>query len=128
VSANTLSRERGAGRLKTLLGIAVLAALAFTAVKTIPIFLDNYELRDAMEQEARFNFSLTTGAGKSPDDIRSDIFKKVQELGLPIKLGEIQVSREANRVSISADYTVPVDLIVYQFSLHFHPQADNTSI
>jgi hypothetical protein len=31
-------------------------------------------------------------------------------------------------VSISLDYSVPIDLIFYQFRLQFHPHADNHSI
>ncbi|HKW88676.1 MAG TPA: DUF4845 domain-containing protein [Candidatus Acidoferrales bacterium] len=111
-----------------LLAVIVLAGLVFSAVKIVPIYVENYDLLDAMQQEARFNFNPNTGVAKSPDDIRADIFKKVKELGIPIQPDNIQVTRDGNRVTISADYSVPVDLVVYQFDLHFHPQADNTSI
>ncbi|HEV2297063.1 MAG TPA: hypothetical protein VGR72_00925 [Candidatus Acidoferrales bacterium] len=120
--------QRGAARAKTLLALVVFAALGFTAIKIVPSYVNNYELQDSMQQEARFNFHLNTGMAKSNDDIRGDIMKKVRDLGLPIKPDDIQVTQEGTKVSIAADYTIPVDLVVYQFSLHFHPQADNTSI
>ena len=31
-------------------------------------------------------------------------------------------------VDISLDYSVPIDLAVYQFTLQFHPHADNHTI
>lgn len=125
---NNNNHERGGARAKLLLAIAFLAALIFSGVKIIPVFVNSAELQDAMRQEARFNFNPNTGVSKSPDDIRADIAKKVQELGLPVKPDEIQVTRDGSKVSISADYTISFDLIIYQWRHHFHLQADNTSI
>ncbi len=31
-------------------------------------------------------------------------------------------------VAIGLDYSVPIDLALYQFTLQFHPHADNHSI
>jgi hypothetical protein len=62
------------------------------------------------------------------DDVRNDIFKKAQDLGIPAKKEDIQVSMDNGYVSISLDYSVPIDLAVYQFTLQFHPHADNHSI
>ena len=120
--------QRGAARAKTLLALVVLVALVFSAIKIVPAYVNNYDMQDAMQQEARFVFNPNTGRPKSMDDIRAELVKKAQQLGLPIKPDDIQVTQEGTKVSIAADYTIPVDLVVYQFTLHFHPQADNTSI
>jgi hypothetical protein len=122
------SSQRGGARAKSLLAVVVFVVLLFSAIKIVPAYVNNYELQDAMQQEARFNFHLNTGMAKSTDDIRGDIMKKVRDLGLPIKPDDIQVTQDGTKVNISADYTISVDLVVYQFTLHFHPQADNTSI
>jgi hypothetical protein len=52
----------------------------------------------------------------------------VQELGIPAKPEAIKVTGGDQAVSITVDYTVPVDLTVYQFTLDFHPHADSHSI
>ncbi len=54
----------------------------------------------------------------------------MQELGIPAKSEDIQVTAGTNNqaVSVALDYSVPVDLIVYQFTLDFHPHADSHSI
>ena len=114
--------------MKMILAVAVVAAIVFSAFKIVPVYVNDYDLKDSMQQEARFMFNPNTGRPKSLDEVRSDIARKAQQLGLPLQSDDIQVAQDGNKVSISADYTISVDLIVYQLSLHFHPQADNTSI
>lgn len=120
--------ERGGAKAKGLLALAILIVLVFSVVKIVPVYVNNYDLQDAMQQEARFAFNPNTGLAKNADDIRADIVKKVQTLGLPLTAQDIQVTDQSGKITISADYTITVDLVVYQLPLHFHPQADNTSI
>jgi PleD family two-component response regulator len=65
---------------------------------------------------------------KGATDVQDDIWKKVQELGIPAKKDDIQVTADQGLVQITVNYSVPVDLIVYQYSLQFHPQVDNKAI
>jgi Domain of unknown function (DUF4845) len=119
--------ERGGSRLNLVLTLLVLAAMVFIAVKIVPPYFANYEFQDAVQSEARF--ALAGYPKKTEDDIRDDIWKKAQELSVPVKKREdIQVSLDQGNVSISTDYSVPVDLMVYQLTLEFHPHADNHSI
>ena len=116
--------ERGAGRLKTLIGLFVFLALAYCAFKIIPPFINNYQLQDAMVEEARF-------AGvqrKDTERIRDDVYKKMQEIGIPARREDIRIETVASGLRISLDYRVIVDLPGYQFPLQFHPTADSNSI
>ena len=117
-------RERGAGRLKALFWLLVLAAAVFVAVKTIPVFVDDYTLQDKMQTEARF----ATVNRRSEDDIREVIFKEIQEQEIPARREDIKVEASSRGVKISVDYTVNVDLKVYQLKLHFNPAVDNRSL
>ena len=60
---------------------------------------------------------------KPEDAIRDEIFKKAQELDIPIAKEQIKVQRvgvaNAGSVSIDAPYTVHVDLPGYPLDLHF---------
>ena len=116
--------QRGGARIKTLLVLIILGSAVFCAVRLVPPYFANYQLQDSMRQEAAY----ASATRKKDDDIRADIEKKVQELGIPADSNEIQVSDDAGNVKISVDYTVPVDLAVYQLQLHFHPQANNASL
>ena len=116
--------ERGGARIKTLMALIILGSAIFCAVKIVPPYFDNYQLQDSMREMAAYA-SVTR---KQDDDIRADVEKKIKQLGIPATSNDIQVSDDAGNVKISVDYTVPVDLAVYQLQLHFHPQANNASL
>jgi len=118
--------ERGGSKLNFLLTIVILGALVFAAVKIVPVYVANFEFQDSIQSESRF--ALAGYPKKSVDDIRDDVFKKAQELGIPAKEDDIQVTVDNSDVDIALDYTVPINLAVYQFTLQFHPHADNHSI
>jgi len=118
--------ERGGSKLKLLLALAVMGSMVFGAWKMIPPYFANYQLQDALQTEARF--ALAAYPRKSDDDIREDVWKKMQELGIPAKREDIKINIVNGAIEISADYSVPIDLAVYQFSLSFHPHADNHTI
>ena len=118
------SGERGGSKLKTVLTLLIVGFLIFSGVKIIPAYFANYQLQDSMQTEARFAIA----DHRAVDQIREDIWKKVQELEIPAKKEDIKVSTEQRSVAISLDYVVPVDLRVYQFNLEFHPHADNHTL
>jgi hypothetical protein len=106
--------------------LLVLAFAAYSAFKIVPAYFANYQLQDMIKSEALF--ATSAYPRKTADDIHSDVWKKVQELGIPAKPEAIKVTGGDQAVSITVDYTVPVDLTVYQFTLDFHPHADSHSI
>lgn len=117
-------RERGGAKIKAVLSLLILIAMVFSAVRIVPAYVNNYNLQDDMQDEARF----ASVYNKRPSEIQRDIEKKADELRIPLKADAIQVSVSMGRVSISTDYVVTVDLAVYQLHIHFHPQADNSSL
>jgi len=118
--------QRGGSKLNTLITLAILGAMGFVAVKIVPVYVTNYEFQDSIESESRF--ALAGYPKKSVDDIRDDVFKKIQDLGIPAKEDDIQVTVDNSDVDIGLNYSVPINLQVYQFTLQFHPHADNHSI
>jgi hypothetical protein len=128
VSNSRNSNQKGGAKTKTVLALAILAALVFSAIKIVPLFVNNYDMQDSMQQEIRFVIDPQTGHTKSEDDIRQAIEHKAAELGIPATDNNVQVLDQSGHIQVSIDYTITVNLIVYQLQLHFHPQADNTSI
>jgi YbbR domain-containing protein len=121
-------RERGGSKLNVIIPLLILAAMIFVIAKIVPVYLANYQFQDAIETEAKF--ALTGYPKKSLDDLRDDVYKKAQELDIPAQRESIRVAVDASRgyVDIGLDYAVPIDLRVYQFTLQFHPHADNHTI
>ncbi len=50
-----------------------------------------------------------------------------QDHGVPVTADDVTVT-VTSRISISLDYSVPVDLKVYTLMLHFTPSAENRSL
>ena len=119
-----LRSQRGAGRLKTIVFIAVVVFALYAGYKLFPPYLAEYQLSDKMQEEARFSVVNR----HSEDQTRDVIFKEAQELDIPITKEQIKVSATNSLVKISVDYTVPVDLMVYKVDLHFTPSSENKSI
>lgn len=128
MTRGTRDHQRGGGKINLIITLLVLGAIIFGAVKIVPVYFANYEFQDAIQTEAKF--ALTGYPKKSNDDIRDDIFKKAQELDIPATRDAIRLVVDPNsgNVDIGLDYTVPIDLKVYQFVLQFHPHADNHTI
>lgn len=120
------SGERGGAKFSLLLTLLILGSLGYSAVKIVPTYVDNYQLQDSIETESRF--ALTGYPKKTPDDVRNDVLKKAQELGLPVKAEDIRVIMNNGSVEIGVDYSVTFDLDVYQWTHDFHPHADNHTI
>lgn len=118
--------EHGGSKLNLLITLVIMGAMIFAGVKVVPVYFANYQFQDAIQSESRF--ALTGYPKKGPEDIRDDVFKKAQELNIPAKREDIRVSVSNGAVDIGLDYSVPIDLRVYQFTLQFHPHADNHTI
>src|SRR5882724_9061098 len=116
--------ERGAGKFKAVLVIAVIALVIYSAVKIIPAYFSDYQLSDKMQEQARF----AVVNRYTEEQIRENIFKVVQDLEIPAKREDIKVLASPSIVRISLDYTVPVDLVVYRIELHFSPASANKSL
>lgn len=105
----------------------MIGAMIFIGVELIPPYFANYQFQDSIQSEARF--ALAAYPRKSIDDVRDDIWRKAQDLSIPLAHKEdIRINMDQTNVDISVDYSVPVDLKVYQFTLEFHPHGDNHTI
>jgi hypothetical protein len=116
--------ERGSGIVKAVIWTFILACAAFVAFRIIPAYFSNYQLSDKMQEQAKF----AVVKGYSEEQIRENVFKMVEELEIPAKREDIKVAASLRGVKISVDYTVPVDLVVYQMDLHFTPSSENKSL
>jgi len=116
--------QRGEGKLKAIIYTAILVAAVFSAVKILPAYVNEYQLSDKIQETARF----AVVNRYTEEQVRDEVYKMVQDLSIPAKREDIKVTVSRSLVTISLDYTVPVDLVVYQLTLHFTPSAENRSL
>lgn len=97
-------------------------------MEIVPPFFANYQLQDAIQSEA----VLQAYSNQSEDQIRETIFRKAQDLEIPMKEEQIQVQRiggaGSGTLAISADYSVHLDLPGYPLDLEFHPSSKSKPI
>ncbi len=120
----TRRSELGAGRVKTVVSLAFLAALIYSGIKIIPVYVNSYQLNDFIEQQTPYWLTQRT----SGDVVQKSILSKAADLGLPISADQVKVDATPGRVTVALDYVVPVNLIVYTLNLHFTPSAENRQI
>jgi hypothetical protein len=118
--------ERGGSKTNLVFTLLIIGAMVFGGIKLVPVYFANYEFQDSLNSESRF--ALTGYPKRNAEDVRDDIMKKAQDLGVPLQRDAIQVELNNGSVDITTDYSVPIDLAVYQFTLQFHPHADNHTI
>jgi len=96
----------------------------YAAFKLVPPYVSEYELTDKMQEQARF----AVVNRYTPEQIRDNIFKVVEDLDIPAKREDIKVTATPEVVKISLDYTVPVNLLLYSTELHFSPTSENKAL
>ncbi len=116
--------ERGEGKAKAIIVTLILAFLVYTAVKVVPPYVSEYELSDKIQETARF----ASVNRNSEEQIRKTVMSTIEELQIPATQDDVKVTAAGGRVSITVDYKVPIDLVVYKFELHFTPSTANKDI
>jgi hypothetical protein len=116
------TRERGGALLKAMVWLLILAGGGYVAYKVVPAYMSDYELQDKMRSDARF----AAVNHRSDEELRDLLYRDIQDLNIPARRQDIQVlENSGHAVRLGVDYTVTVDLKVYQLRLHFTPTAES---
>jgi hypothetical protein len=118
------NREAGKGRLKAIVWTVILVAFIYTTAMVLPILVNEYQFQDALQNIARF----ASVNRQNSDLISRDVLAEAQKEDLPVQATDIKVVSTSGNVHINVDYSVTVDLKVYQWTLNFHPTAGNASL
>jgi hypothetical protein len=114
------------GTIKALAGILAVVAAVYLCWTVIPPELTNYSFQDDLR-------SIAMVAGSNPrqtdQDILDSVMKKAREHDITLTPEQVTVTRigtpGALAVYVAADYSVPVDMPGYPFTLHFTPSSGN---
>jgi hypothetical protein len=107
--------QRGEGRLKALLYLGFLVVGVFLAIKTVPVYVADYELKDKMTEQAKFAIVNRY----TQDQIKDNIFRTIKDLDIPATRDDIKVEDTNHGIAISVNYSVPVDFVFYKTDLNF---------
>jgi hypothetical protein len=112
--------QRGEGKLKAIIYTLILAAAVYAAVKVVPVYVAEYELKDKITEQARFAIVNRY----TEDQVRDIIFKVIQDLDIPANREDIKVHNTNHGVMITVNYSVPVDFKVYKTEFNFSPSSE----
>ncbi len=102
----------------------ILVAFIYSAAMMLPVLINEYQFQDSLQSIAR----LASVNRKNPDQIRAAVMEEAQKEDLPVQAEDVKVVSDAGNIRIDVDYSVTVDLKVYQWTLNFHPAASNASL
>ena len=114
------------GTVKALIGFLAIIAVIYGCFQIIPPELTNYSFQDDLR-----NIAMVGGANphQTDQEIADSIMKKALEHQITLTPEQITIQRigtpGAPAVYVAADYSIPVSLPGYSFSLHFTPSSGN---
>src|SRR6266700_6808612 len=123
-AATKRNGEGGKGNLKAIIWTIILVAFIYGAAMVIPVLINEYEFQDSLQSIARF----ASVNRKTNEQVKQAVLEEAQKEDLPVQAEDIKVQGNAGNVHIDVDYSVTVDLKVYQLTLNFHPAASNASL
>ena len=108
--------EFGGGGIKFLISIVILGILAQALYIGIPIYIAVYDFTTQLDKEAQF------GATKPAEQIKDGLVKYGQELKLPVDEASIKVDKSKSELKVTADFTVPVETLLYTYNWVVHAE------
>ena len=108
--------------LRTIAGVIVLVILAAIGTVLIPPYIENWKLQRYVNELV----DDPATAALQPDVIRAKIVSRATSLGLPVRDGDVQITRVQDAIRIDVLYLVHVDVAGYTVDLHFRPTAGGT--
>jgi len=116
--------QRGEGRLKALIYFVVLIVAVFVAYRIVPVYVQDYQLKDYVAEQAKF----AVVNRYTEEQIRDNVFRKIQDLDIPARRDDVKVQNTNNGLMITVNYTVPVDFLVYKTDINFSPSSEGRDL
>jgi hypothetical protein len=114
------------GTVKAIVGVLAIIFVVYGAFQVAPPELNNYSFQDDLR-----SLAMMDGANphETDQELLDAVMKRAQEHGIALKPEQVTVLRigtpGAPAVYVGADYSVPVSLPGYSFTLHFTPSSGN---
>ena len=104
------SSQRGEGKAGCVFWILFFGIAGLIAFRWVPTQVAHAHLVDACDEMAKLY------PQKDGDWFARALFKRAQELRIPVKSEDIHVEKTGQRVRIEVEYVVPLDFFVYTYN------------
>jgi hypothetical protein len=114
------------GTVKALVGFLVIVGVVYAGFQIVPVEMTNYSFQDDLHQIAMVGGS---NPRETDQELMDAVMKKAREHEISLTPEQITVQRIGTpgllAVYVAADYSVPINLPGYSFTLHFTPSSGN---
>jgi hypothetical protein len=117
----SLRYEDGKGLTGCLIIIFLLGVAVFLTVQLGPAYYAKY----SMESEIKTVASRAGARFMDNETIIKDVMALAKKNDVPLKKGDVKVQRLAGQIQIEVRYTVPVNLVFYQYDKAFRIRASS---
>lgn len=114
------------GTVKAIVGFLAIIGVVYAGFQIAPVEMANYSFTDDLRQIA-----MTGGANphQTDQDLVDAVIRKARDHDVTLTPEQVTVQRigtpGAPAVYVAVDYTVPVSLPGYSFTIHFTPSSGN---
>jgi hypothetical protein len=116
-------RERGEGKLQLILALAGTFVLIVGGWQVVPWYVKGYSFREAIRSQVKF----ARVERKTNDQVQTELFRRAQELKIPLERKAIRVSVQPRNVRINAQYTVTMNLFIMEYEKTWVFSEDTTT-
>ena len=115
--------ERGGTRLKFLIVITLLAAVAYTGYQFFPVAYQAYQFKDVMQQKV----DRAAAMGQSADSVVTELKASARQYDVPPN-AEVKAGARDGRLEATVRFTKPVPLIFYTYQYEFNNTVRSTDL
>lgn len=90
-------------KIKGLLGLLVIVVIIYALWNLVPMEMAKLQFQDELANTAKFATPYQT-----EEQLRDEVMKKAQDIGVPVQPDNVHITRDAGRVTITADYEVVI--------------------
>lgn len=116
-------KRTGGISIGCIVAAIVVGLVGYSAYVIIPIKVKAAEFEKEVESFALK--AASSGASLSNEKIVQALLDKADELELPVTEKEITIKRSGGAIRVEVEYSVPVNLLGYQFEMSFNPWYEN---
>jgi hypothetical protein len=114
--------ERGGTRLKFLIVLTIIAAVAYAGYLFIPVAYQAYQIKDLMQHDVDTAVAL----GRPTSWIKEQLVKSSPEYGIPAD-AVITPTQQENRMEVRMQYTLPIEFPGFVYNYEFDHTAKSAT-
>lgn len=111
-------------RLKSIIGILVVAVGIYMVWKIAPAYYNNYQFQSYIDDQAK----LESYSARTEPDIAAAVAKQANDYDISLTAEQIRVQKTNDGVTIATQYTIHIDIPIHPFDITFTPESKNKRI